>query len=163
MDGLKQLHNALKQLPGKVADKQVGQSAAAGAAVVREAARRNLVSKLKTVDEGTTQTVRAIVSRRAEKSPTHVTYHVGVKSNKFYLNFIEVGADPHIIKPRRKGGKKVLANKETGEFFGKTVKHPGVKMQPWLRPALDQNKEKAVARIRDRLRAGIDKEVAKLK
>lgn len=163
MEGLKELNNMLKRLPGRVADKQINQSAAAAAAVIRKEARQNLVQKIKNIDDGTEQTLRGVVSRKAERSSTHVTYHIGAIKKRFYLNFIELGADPHIIKSKGKSGAKVLANKDTQQFFGKTVKHPGVKMQPWLRPALDQNKEKAVNKLRDRLRAGIEKEVAKLR
>lgn len=45
----------------------------------------------------------------------------------------EYGSEPHIIEVRN---KKVLADKEAGEFFGKVVHHPGNAAQPFMRPAL---------------------------
>jgi hypothetical protein len=45
----------------------------------------------------------------------------------------ELGSAPHTITVRR---AKVLANSETGQVFGKQVRHPGTPAQPFLRPAL---------------------------
>lgn len=44
----------------------------------------------------------------------------------------EYGSKPHVIEVRR---KRVLANKETGEVFGRKVRHPGTPEQPFMRPA----------------------------
>lgn len=44
----------------------------------------------------------------------------------------EYGSPPHTIRVRN---AKVLANRETGEFFGRTVQHPGTPEQPFMRPA----------------------------
>lgn len=71
------------------------------------------------------------------------TYKVGgSKSNPggdtWYWRFIEFGRGPvRVIKRKRKKGPSVLANKETGEFFGKEVK--AAAPQPFLRPALENN------------------------
>lgn len=45
----------------------------------------------------------------------------------------EYGSDPHVITISK---KKVLADKETGEIFGRTVHHPGTPEQPFMRPAI---------------------------
>lgn len=45
----------------------------------------------------------------------------------------ELGSAPHRITIK---SKKVLANAETGEIFGKTVQHPGTTAQPYLSVAL---------------------------
>lgn len=50
-----------------------------------------------------------------------------------YWAATEYGSEPHPIEVR---SKKVLANKETGEFFGRRVNHPGTPEQPFMRPAL---------------------------
>jgi hypothetical protein len=44
----------------------------------------------------------------------------------------EYGSGPHLIRVR---DAKVLANRETGEFFGTVVHHPGTPEQPFMRPA----------------------------
>lgn len=60
-----------------------------------------------------------------------------------------------IVPKKQKGGKKALAFKwpgapsglepsASGKFVFKSIMHPGVKAQPYLRPALDQNREIAV-------------------
>jgi HK97 gp10 family phage protein len=52
-----------------------------------------------------------------------------IVSNAPYSRYVEEGTGPHIIKVRN---KKVLANRRTGEFFGKTVKHPGTRPNPFM-------------------------------
>src|ERR1700684_758693 len=44
-----------------------------------------------------------------------------------YAPFVEFGTAPHIIRPVK---ARVLANKETGQFFGTLVHHPGTKANP---------------------------------
>ena len=51
-----------------------------------------------------------------------------------YAIFVHEGTKPHIIRPKNKRG---LANKKTGAFFGKEVKHPGTKANPYLQKAVD--------------------------
>ncbi len=55
-----------------------------------------------------------------------------VISNAEYSAAVEKGTKPHVIRPVK---KKVLANPETGEIFGKKVNHPGTTAQPFLYPA----------------------------
>jgi hypothetical protein len=65
-----------------------------------------------------------------------ITYIPGgarIGTDMDYALATELGSGPH---PIRATGAKVLANKETGEFFGKQVTHPGTPEQPFLRPAL---------------------------
>lgn len=45
----------------------------------------------------------------------------------------EYGSRPHIIES---GGAYSLHNHETGQYFGRRVKHPGTPSQPFMRPAL---------------------------
>lgn len=55
-----------------------------------------------------------------------------VISNAEYSAAVEKGTKPHVIRPIK---KKVLANPETGEIFGKKVDHPGTRAQPFMFPA----------------------------
>lgn len=45
----------------------------------------------------------------------------------------EFGSAPHII---RSSGPWSLHNRETGERFGRVVRHPGTPAQPFMRPAV---------------------------
>lgn len=58
-----------------------------------------------------------------------------VGSNHWY--FVEYGTGAHPIKAVR---RKVLANKEKGEFYGKTVLHPGTPQNPFMRRAIYQRR-----------------------
>lgn len=74
----------------------------------------------------------------------------------FYAHIVEFGARRHIIRPRP--GKKLNIG---GQFIGGTVEHPGVRPQPFMRPALDAKLSEALAAttvyIRKRLaKEGID-------
>lgn len=65
----------------------------------------------------------------------------GISSGKVevgakYAIFVHEGTKPHIIKIRR---KKVLANKRQGKIFGKVVKHPGTRANPFLQEAVDKS------------------------
>ena len=44
----------------------------------------------------------------------------------------------------RASGKGVLADVEQGEVFGRVVQHPGQAPRPWLRPALEENADRAI-------------------
>jgi len=60
-------------------------------------------------------------------------FHRQIGSDLPYAAAQELGAQPHTIVART---KKALANRETGQVFGKVVHHPGNAPQPYLRPAL---------------------------
>ena len=55
-----------------------------------------------------------------------------------YAVFVHEGTRPHII---RVAVKKTLANKRTGQIFGKVVRHPGTKANPFLQRAVDQEND----------------------
>jgi hypothetical protein len=66
----------------------------------------------------------------------------------FRAKFIEYGTAPHVITVQKAAPatlpRKGLANKETGQFFGKKVNHPGTAPHPFLRPALDSKGPEAL-------------------
>lgn len=51
-----------------------------------------------------------------------------------YAKFVHEGTKSHIIKAKK---MKALANKKTGQIFGKKVNHPGTKANPYLLNAAD--------------------------
>ena len=68
-----------------------------------------------------------------------------------YGVFVHEGTRPHTI---RIVNKKVLANKRSGQFFGRIVNHPGTRANPFLQRAVDMNRSfineefaKAVERV----------------
>lgn len=77
-------------------------------------------------------------------------------ADTYYVQFVEYGARPHVIRPR---GKKRL--QLGGQFIAGTVMHPGMQGKPFMRPAVDAAQAAAVAavaaKIRERLtKQGID-------
>lgn len=55
-----------------------------------------------------------------------------------YSRFVEFGTAPHVIEAKN---KKVLANKATGQIFGKRVNHPGTKPNPYMERIVDASRD----------------------
>ncbi len=72
-----------------------------------------------------------------------------VQSGAKYSGYVDQGTRPHIITIRR---KKVLANKRTGQVFGKRVRHPGTKAQPFFTNAVCGNEASFNREMKDALR-----------
>jgi len=60
-------------------------------------------------------------------------FYIKVGTKVEYAAVVEFGSRPHVIRAKK---AKVLANKKTGQVFGKEVNHPGTSAQPYMRPAL---------------------------
>ena len=52
-----------------------------------------------------------------------------------YAKFVYFGTRPHVIKPKK---MKALANKKSGQIFGKSVNHPGTKANPYIEKAFSE-------------------------
>ena len=52
-----------------------------------------------------------------------------------YAKFVYFGTKPHIIKPKK---MKALANKKSGQIFGKSVNHPSTKTNTYLEKAFSE-------------------------
>lgn len=57
-----------------------------------------------------------------------------VRVDANYGIFVHEGTSPHEI---RATNAKVLANRRTGQFFGKVVRHPGTRANPFLQRAIN--------------------------
>jgi HK97 gp10 family phage protein len=68
-----------------------------------------------------------------------------VYNNAKYWQAVEYGTKPHVITVKK---KQVLANKKTGQVFGKRVNHPGTKPKPMVRPALKTVIPKLIERLK---------------
>ena len=62
-----------------------------------------------------------------------------VESTAPYSIYVHEGTRKHIIRPRIKKG---LANVRMGKYFGKIVKHPGTKANPFFKRAFDKSESK---------------------
>ena len=60
-----------------------------------------------------------------------------IEVGALYAEFVHEGTRPHIIRVSR---KKVLANRRQGKIFGKVVKHPGTKKNPFLDRAVERER-----------------------
>ena len=65
------------------------------------------------------------------------SFSISVGNTKLapYAKFVYFGTRPHVIKPKK---MKALANKKSGQIFGKSVNHPGTKANPYFEKAKEQ-------------------------
>lgn len=144
VDGLEDLRSELRRLPEKLQGKAL-QGALAKAAKPIIATARSLAP----VKSGRMR--RAIYSFRDRSSTkTREARLISVKSGKryqkkdkdaYYWKFIEFGRAQVTKK-----GRGSLGNEQSG-FFGKTVK--AIPPRPFMRPAFEQNKYKALQIVQD--------------
>lgn len=110
-----------------------------------------------------------IVKEVSKKERGRITIVIGPDKAHWYYQFFETGAAAHEISPRRRRevwysrnaaragggtGKKALA---FGEEVFSNVKHPGVGMRAFMRPAVDSKHEEAAKKIAARFREQIEK------
>jgi phage gpG-like protein len=69
-------------------------------------------------------------------STTNTKSYIGTKL--WYAHFLEGGTKPHVIKPRKKGGKKYLYWRGLKPPGVKLVRHPGVKEYDYADSTFDQ-------------------------
>jgi HK97 gp10 family phage protein len=140
LTGFKELADALKQLPQRVARKHLRGSTAKGATVIRKAAR-----DLAPVDTGEMR--KDIQIKRERTSGDHVaSYSVYTRGGK----------------RSRLAGKARNVDKDS--FYWKFVEFGTAKMaaQPFMRPAFEANKEAAVDALGEELDKRIQKEATDL-
>lgn len=151
--GLKELNAKLKALPDKLAVKVLKGALMEAAQPILHAARSKapvdtglLVSSIK---------VRSGVSiRRGVVRATVGTSSGDYHGDEFYAAFIEYGhrqgKRTRWVKAKGKLGKLQAAVEKAGDS------RPFVPAQPFMRPAFDENKEKALRIFVEELRAGLD-------
>jgi len=99
--------------------------------------------------------------RRGRQSMTTVLIRPSYKGGKSQLaHLVEFGTRPHTIPVR-------MVRTASGKTYfmrsnWKTVQHPGARARPFLRPAFDSNKHRAVKIFGKELERGIKKSVRKL-
>lgn len=81
---------------------------------------------------------------------------IGPDADHWYYRFFEFGARAHDIFPRK--GKTLRFDGRDGAVFARSAKRTGgVRMRPFLRPAVDGRGEEAVRAMGDVLRKEIEK------
>lgn len=68
------------------------------------------------------------------------------------LHLLEKDTKPRTIAIRARRGKKVLANRKQGIFFGRVVQHPGTTGQHFFQPVLEEMMPEAQRKFASALR-----------
>lgn len=111
----------------------------AGAEVVRESAASRAPGPHIEIDE-------------KEKKAQAVTYEIGPDEEHWYYRFFETGATEHEIK-----GSPLVFEGAAGLVITAYVQHPGLVAEPFLRPAIDEEGERAAAAVGAEIKKTIDR------
>lgn len=139
ISGLKELKDALQKLPERVQKRVLRGATMAGAQVIKKAAK--------------------------QRAPVGTVPHKDAKGRTIAPGNLRKS----IIARAKKGASKTSVTVSVGPssrgFYGMFHEFGTSKMaaRPFLRPAFDDNKERAVEAIKERLSAGIEREANKLK
>lgn len=149
--GLKELQQALKQLPDRIAKNALRGSVSAGAAVIRKEARDHAPVYQEQVQAGHPPAgtlKRAVYQKQINELSNAVkqTFFVGVRAGKKY----------------QKQGKNGQLSQDA--YYASWIEFGTSKMsaRPFMRPAFEGKKTAAVEAIRAYLEKRIPEEVAKL-
>lgn len=81
----------------------------------------------------------------------------GLRGTKI-AHLLELGAGPHVIKPRLRNAAKRLSFTVGGDWVRPgVVNHPGLRPQPFMRPAFEATKGQVLTLIASELRVEISK------
>lgn len=169
VDGLKELNAMLQQLPLRVEKNIMRTAIGAASRVVRDKAK-----ELAPADSGQLRRSIRSGSTRVRRGKAQVA----VTAAAWYARFLEFGTasfyigsgktvgKPYSIPKRSRTGK-VSRKKKALSFNGgdvavNNVLHPGVRPQPFMRPAFDQSTGPAIEAFRQHVIARLAKEVGKL-
>lgn len=136
VSGMRELQDALKRLPDKIARNALRSAVNAGAAVIRNEARARVPTR-------TGRLRKAIYQRQIRERS-------GAGTQTFYVGW------------RARGTKRSGKSQTHGAFYGRFVEFGTSRMaaKPFLRPAFEARKHDAVARIREKLRERITRVLA---
>jgi len=148
IEGLAELDKILKQLPAKIEGKIVRGGLNAASRVIRDAAK----SKAPVDDGDLRKSIR--VSSKIDRRRGKITSKVTAGNKEvFYAHFIEYGTASYYTgtgdSVRTSYNIKGPLKTSFGVF--ESVKHPGIRPQPFMRPAFDQNVDKAVIAFRQEI------------
>lgn len=157
--GLKEFQEKLRAMPQDIARNALRAGVAAMAAVVRKEAQRRAPLRSGRLRKAIYQ-----VGSRSESNLYRQVFKIRVRTgvrivkgkkdrsrDAFYWRWIEFGRGP--VRAGR--GTRVLADKESGQFFGKEVR--GVTPRPFMRPAFEAKKGDAIEALRARIQKRIER------
>ena len=162
VSGLKELADALRDLPDRIARNALRGATAAGAAVIRNEARRRAPVYTGQVSEGhprpgTLKRSIYMTQKRELSSLVQQTFHVSVQRGK--------ARQAVQITRKVKGQRVVVGTENLDAFYWRFVEFGTVNMaaRPFMRPAFEAKKYEAVEAIRRYLAERIAREAEKLK
>lgn len=147
--GLKELSQALQELPRHIQGKALGAAVKAGADIIRDQAKANVA-----ILTGATQ--KNIVAYRAKGSkPDDITYEVGITMKKKY---------PRRIKKAKSGTWGRIGSENWPPFYWRFLEFGTRKMaaRPFLRPAWTNRSGEALIMIQRMLAAAVEIAAAKV-
>jgi len=147
--GLDEIQKLLDKLPAKIEANVMRGALRAGVRVMEKEAKTRVPVK-----SGALKNSIRISSRRIG-SVLKVSLKSGGKG-AMHSHLVEFGTQPHIINAKPDGFLSFL-----GGLFAKTVMHPGAKMKPFMRPALDAGRHNALQVMAAYARTRVNKELLK--
>ena len=144
--GLKELDKALVRLEAKVSKKITRQGIAEAAKLFRREMRARAPKKTGDLRRNIRFKLRSNYGRG-------FTGKVGVSSKAFYARFIEYGTSPHRI-PNEFVGRGRNKRKNNVSFNGRVytvINHPGTTARPFLRPAYEATKRRAIDAVGEKI------------
>lgn len=146
LEGGDELLKVLREL-GISVDDVLEAAVLAGAEVIREEAAGNAPGS------------GAIAKEIDAKKPGNVTAAVGPDKAHWYYQFLETGAQAHEIGPDTR--QAMMFEGSEGEKFSRSIQHPGMAADPFLRPAVDGKRQDAVDSVGQVIRKAIEAKAAK--
>ena len=141
LDGEEELLKSLQAL-GEEANRVLSDAALAGGKVIRDAANPRAPGPH--------------IEMKIERSSTGFAEAiVGPDAEHWHYQFSEFGTAAHAVRPDQKEALRFFS--ESGEVFAMEVQHPGMAAQPFMRPAYDENKDKAAEATAAKFRESMDK------
>jgi len=128
MEGLKELQEAFRKAP-KLSLEETSKAVQKTVLTLQKQSMKEAPVNKQSGGGNLRQNIRS-------KMTSKLSGVVEAKAN--YSIFVHEGTAPHEIRPVN---ARVLANKRTGEFFGKLVHHPGTRPNPFFIRAINASKK----------------------
>lgn len=175
IEGLAALNKVLQELPAKIERNILRGGLRAGQKIIADAAKANISNH-----SGDLRDSIRVKTRARRGNVTAIV--VAGDENAFYAHMVEFGTAAHYIsvsekdKPKRtqRIGKGRSVSMKTinkmvargslvvaGRFVGPTIHHPGAAPKPFMRPAIDNNADRAVEAFKEYVAQRIPKEIKK--
>jgi len=147
--GLDEIQKLLNRLPANIEANVMRGALRAGVKVIETEAKTRVPVK-------TGKLLKSIrISSRKRGSELKVTLKAGGKGAK-HAHLVEFGTQPHVINAKPESVLEFLQG-----IFAKTVMHPGARMKPFMRPALDAGRHLALREMAAYARKRVNKELLK--